>query len=88
VSIYLLLGAALAVGALGYVLQPLFRRRTASAAPTRTGVAGRDVTDDEIEEAIRSYRAVRRSGVACPNCGSRPEPDALYCSSCGRPLAT
>jgi hypothetical protein len=23
---------------------------------------------------------------SCPACGPRPEPDALFCSSCGRPL--
>jgi hypothetical protein len=25
-------------------------------------------------------------GPACPSCGPRPEPDAIFCSSCGRQL--
>ena len=27
------------------------------------------------------------SGPACDTCGPRPEPDALFCSTCGRPVA-
>ena len=26
------------------------------------------------------------SGVVCTVCGPRPEPDAVFCSTCGRPL--
>src|SRR5262245_59593408 len=39
------------------------------------------VSDDEIEQAVRAYRA---SHPACPDCGPRPETDAVYCSNCGR----
>jgi hypothetical protein len=38
-------------------------------------------SDDEIEAAVRAYRAKRR---ACSECGPRPEADAVYCSNCGR----
>jgi hypothetical protein len=38
-------------------------------------------SDDEIEAAVRAYRA---SLPTCPECGPRPEADAVYCSSCGR----
>ena len=38
---------------------------------------------DLAEEAILRYRR-RVSG--CAGCGPRPEPDAVYCSSCGRYL--
>ena len=80
-------GLVVAVGALGYVLYPLFRRRPAEAewapVPSRSP---RVVTDEEIEAAIRSYRAARAGGPVCAVCGARPEPDALFCSSCGRPL--
>lgn len=34
--------------------------------------------------AVLEYRQRRRE---CPTCGPRPEPDALYCSSCGSYLA-
>jgi DNA-directed RNA polymerase subunit RPC12/RpoP len=39
--------------------------------------------DDEIEVAVRAYR---EQHAACPTCGPRPEPDAVYCSTCGRYL--
>ncbi|HEX6598433.1 MAG TPA: zinc ribbon domain-containing protein [Gemmatimonadaceae bacterium] len=54
----------------------------------RAGDAARDVAggaspDDVIEAAVAAYRERMRS---CPGCGPRPEPDALYCSNCGRYL--
>lgn len=39
--------------------------------------------DDEVEAAIRAYRAQR---PMCAVCGPRPEPDATFCSECGRYL--
>lgn len=50
-------------------------RRRESAVPAH-------LTDDQIEAAIRAYKAA----PACPECGPRPEPDAAFCSSCGRYL--
>lgn len=41
---------------------------------------------DRAEEVIR--RAKQQVRRACPTCGPRPEPNAVYCSSCGRSLAT
>ena len=38
---------------------------------------------DPVEAAIRRARTKQRS---CGVCGPRPEPDATYCSSCGRYL--
>ena len=38
---------------------------------------------DLAEEAILRYR---KRAVGCEVCGPRPEPDALYCSTCGRYL--
>ena len=35
---------------------------------------------DPIEARVREYRLTRRE---CPTCGLRPEPDAIYCSTCG-----
>lgn len=49
---------------------------------TRAGGAAAG-DDDEIEAAVRAYRAQH---AACPTCGPRPEPDAVYCSTCGRYL--
>ena len=39
--------------------------------------------DDAIEAAVRAYRERLKS---CATCGPRPEPDAVYCSNCGRYL--
>jgi hypothetical protein len=39
--------------------------------------------DDVIEAAVRAYRERIRN---CVTCGPRPEPDASYCSNCGRYL--
>ncbi len=38
----------------------------------------------------RALSVMRNSGaavVACEQCGPRPEPDARFCSECGRALA-
>jgi hypothetical protein len=40
--------------------------------------------DDEVEALIRAYRAQRPT---CAQCGPRPEPDAAFCSNCGRYLS-
>jgi hypothetical protein len=56
-------------------------RRDASVAGASPAAVSGDA--DEIEAAVRAYRAQR---IACAECGPRPEPDALYCSTCGRYL--
>ena len=49
-------------------------------------------TDPEAMVAARlqQIRSAHTAGAVapppCPTCGPRPEPDALYCSSCGRLL--
>lgn len=77
-------GVIFAVACLAYVLAPLLGRGRVTAAWKRT--PRRVVTDDEIEAAIRSYRATPGGGGACPVCGPRPESDAVFCSTCGRRL--
>jgi hypothetical protein len=57
-------------------------RRQAVLAPAGAGVQD----DDEIEAAVRAFRAQRAGGASCVTCGTRPEPDAVYCSNCGRYL--
>ena len=122
--IALVVGTALAVGALAFVLHPLFfgvremRARRTPADRTRDDsaiVALREIefdratgklsdsdyaelrqtytqralaemrtsaaeVSDPVEARVRAYRAVRRE---CRTCGLRPEPDAIYCSTCG-----
>ena len=121
----LLLGTVLAVGAVGFVLYPLFfetraplgRARMAAGITqddpivalreiefdcatgklsepdylelkktysTRALQAMRAAKDtpslDPVEARVAAYRATHRE---CPTCGLRPEPDAVYCSTCG-----
>ena len=56
------------------------RRDAGSASVVATPGVG---DDDEIEAAVRAYRAEH---AACPSCGPRPESDAVFCSNCGRYL--
>ncbi|MEO7082976.1 MAG: zinc ribbon domain-containing protein [Gemmatimonadaceae bacterium] len=60
-------------------------RYTAEAimAMRRDAAPGGAEVDDEIEAALRAYRATHKS---CPECGPRPETDAAFCSNCGRYL--
>jgi hypothetical protein len=41
------------------------------------------VPEDAIEAAVLAYR---NKHPGCPDCGPRPEPDADFCSTCGRYL--
>jgi len=51
-----------------------------------TAAASSAPSDDEIEAAVRVYRAGAGACV-CPTCGPRAEPDATFCSNCGRYLS-
>src|SRR5215831_12920358 len=63
-----------------YTKQAIEAMRRAPGLMSNVATAG---ADDEIEAAVRAYRAAH---LACPTCGPRPEPDAAYCSNCGRYL--
>lgn len=54
-----------------------------AAAMASVGTASAESGLDPVEAAIARARADVRS---CGVCGPRPEPDATYCSSCGRYL--
>jgi hypothetical protein len=64
-----------------YTRQALASMRHAPESP-----AGARLTpaDDDVEAAIRAYRSERPT---CTDHGPRPEPDAIFCSECGRYLA-
>ena len=81
----LAIGILLAIGALAWVLYPLFAAPAASARtldPTKevTSVPPPSDALDPAEAAVLRYRTMRRS---CPRCGPRPEVDPTFCSSCG-----
>jgi hypothetical protein len=67
----LVVGTVLAVGALAYVLQPLFFD------------VGRHTTHTTHGTPRDAHRGLRETRKECYRCGLRPEPDAIFCSSCG-----
>ena len=70
-----------------YTRTALAELRAQDAADARSSgtPAGDAATgEDAAEAAIRRWRERK---TACPACGPRPEPDAIYCSSCGHYLA-
>lgn len=109
----LLIGTALAVASLCYVLYPLFQTAPPVATPPprlatvehegsavealrelefdrQTGkISDADYTALKArytEEAVVAMRARASGAGACPDCGSRPESDARFCSKCGASL--
>jgi hypothetical protein len=73
-------------------IQAMRRAGSGSSGSSSVSAGVGVVTDDEVEAAVRAYRARRTAALgasanACPTCGPRPEPDAVFCSSCGRYLA-
>ncbi|MEP6836111.1 MAG: zinc ribbon domain-containing protein [Gemmatimonas sp.] len=67
-----------------YTRAALAELRAADNLATVAAHAGGPVTDDMVEAAIRRAKNARHD---CTVCGPRPEPDAVFCSSCGRYLA-
>lgn len=48
-----------------------------------------DAADSDVEALIAARaRALSGTTSECEVCGPRPEPDAIFCSTCGRRLAT
>jgi hypothetical protein len=71
-----------------YTREALAELRAAdAAAATSSGGApvrpSATAVDDAVEAAIQRARTMQKQ---CGVCGPRPEPDATYCSSCGRYL--
>jgi len=56
----------------------------ALAAMRASGGGGASVgTDGVVDAAEAAVLAIRARLKSCARCGPRPEPDAVYCSSCG-----
>ena len=63
--------------------QVLVARPETDVPPDATAPA---IARDLDAEAEAMVRRVREGKLACAVCGPRPELDAIFCSSCGRPL--
>jgi len=83
----LVIGTVLAVGALAFVLYPIFfgAPRTKSAAPR---VVDHARIDEEIEAAVRAYREGEgeKKHDRCAACGTPVVRDAHFCANCGSRL--
>ncbi len=64
------------------MLKTRYTRQAVAAMRTEKGEALID--ESEIEAAIRRAREAQANVPSCPQHGLRPEPDASYCSDCGR----
>lgn len=67
----------------------LLKARYTAAALEAIRAESAEGAPDDIEAMIAvRVKTLRSAGAAtspgaCPSCGPRPEPDAMYCSSCG-----
>ena len=65
---------------------PLDDLATPASAASRDGT-GEAFTEASLEQRAEALvRRWRQESLRCPECGDRPEPDARYCSNCGRVL--
>lgn len=64
------------------MLKARYTRQAVAAMRSESGAAL--VDESEIEAAIRRAREAQVSVPSCSVHGPRPEPDAIYCSECGR----
>lgn len=75
-------------------LKARYSQEALAALEADEDLAGRAGTtgdpEDLIAARLRQLRVAPASGQPapppCPTCGPRPEPDALFCSSCGQAL--
>jgi hypothetical protein len=68
-----------------YTQQALLEMRAADAAKMSATAPVASGSLDAAEAEILRHR-LRRKG--CATCGPRPEPDAIFCSNCGRYLSS
>ena len=64
-------------------LRSRYTERALDAMRRGASPAGSASADDAVEAAVLAYRSRLKQ---CANCGPRPEPDAIYCSTCGHYL--
>jgi hypothetical protein len=67
-------------------LAELRAREAGAVAASPAGAAARAVADDAAEALIARFKTRGAAAGQCPNCGPRPESDALFCSDCGQML--
>lgn len=73
----LFVGTFIALAAVSFVLYPLL--------VTDPGDAG-EAQGSRTQPGDEGAAIEEGAGVVCDRCGPRPEADARFCSSCGRPV--
>jgi len=66
-----------------YTSEAVIEMRDSDAA-ARAAASGGSVESASLDAAEALISRFRSATVSCPACGPRPEPDAVYCSNCGR----
>ena len=70
----------------GY-LKAKYTAEALAALRTEEGAGATDDVEALIAHRVRALRSAAAAPPpgtpACPSCGPRPEPDAVYCSTCG-----
>jgi hypothetical protein len=46
-----------------------------------------DAIEPMVAAKVRTIRSAGSAQARCPTCGPRPEPDAIFCSTCGVALS-
>jgi hypothetical protein len=62
------------------------RRRHGRQALALLATAEANMAEANTAEAMVSRARGASGAPRCPDCGPRPEPDAVFCSSCGRQI--
>lgn len=69
-------------------LKARYAAQALEAIKAEDAPATRPASDDPAEAMVRRVKQRKVEGAAaCPVCGPRSEPGAVFCSSCGRSLA-
>ena len=73
--------------AVGALREIEFDRATGKLSDTDYDALKARYTGEALDLAEQAILRYRRRVSSCGECGPRPEPDAVYCSTCGRYLA-
>jgi Double zinc ribbon len=75
-----------ALTALRHDPDPSATDRRSDDLETMIAAKVRALRSASVSKSSDASESFPSSGPACPSCGPRPEPEAVYCSSCGRRL--
>jgi hypothetical protein len=68
-------------------LKTKYTRVALEALRTESDPVPADAIEAVVAAKVRTIRSAGSAQPSCPICGPRPEQDAIFCSTCGVPLA-